>query len=384
MSSSDFSFDYIITGSGCAGLSLLYRMMHEPFFNEKRILIADKSQKNRNDKTWCFWEKETGLFENIVYHRWKQLDIFGVDFSARFDILPYEYKMIRSFDFYNLIINLAKQKKNIHFRFGEITSIKNENKKGCVVIDDKKFYADYIFNSISFDQSFYAKYNLLQHFKGWLIETENDFFLKDVATFMDFRVTQNQGTTFVYLLPVSSKKALVEYTVFSENILHQSEYDEALKNYLTVFFKINKYSVIEEEFGVIPMTDYKFSKGCKSIVNIGTAGGQTKASSGFTFQFIQKHSAKIINALINKKDPIIKENFFEKRFSLYDAVLLNILQNKKMNGAEIFIQLFKKNNVQRVLRFLDNETDVLQELKIMKTVPSKIFLPAAIKEMFNL
>lgn len=377
------SYDYIITGAGCAGLSLLFRMMNDPFFDEKKILVADESFKNKNDRTWCFWEKENGLFENIIHHRWQQIDFFSNEFSARFDIFPYQYKMIRSIDFYDHIINAAKQRTNIDFHFGKIEAVENEADKAFALIDEKKIYANYLFNSILFNRSFTGKYNLLQHFKGLLIETDENIFDEKIATFMDFRVNQIYGTTFVYVLPVAANKALVEYTLFSEKILSQYEYDEALKNYLSEFFKINTYKIIEEEFGIIPMTDHRFSKGSEKIINIGTAGGQTKASSGFTFQFIQKHSAAIVDALINKKDPLIENSFFKKRFHLYDKTLLHILHHKKMNGAEIFSDLFKKNPPQRVMRFLDNETNFSDELKIMQSVPSKIFLPAALKELFD-
>ncbi|HEY2727596.1 MAG TPA: lycopene cyclase family protein, partial [Parafilimonas sp.] len=204
-----------------------------------------------------------------------------------------------------------------------------------------------------------------------------------IATFMDFRVVQDKGTAFVYVLPIEKNKALVEYTLFSEKILQQQEYNKALENYIQSFLNIKKYSIEHEEFGIIPMTNYSFSKGEKRIINIGTAGGQTKASSGYTFQFIQKHSAKIIDALIKNKNPLIKETGFEKRFHLYDSILLNVLYHKKTNGDKLFAQLFKKNSPQTILKFLDNDTTFKEELKIMNSVSTKIFLPAAIKEMIT-
>jgi lycopene beta-cyclase len=35
------------------------------------------------------------------------------------------------------------------------------------------------------------------------------------------------------------------------------------------------------------------------------------------------------------------------------------------------------------LQFLDNETNLLQDFKIMSSVPTNIFLPAAIKELLQ-
>jgi len=74
-------YDYIIAGSGCAGLSLLYRMLKDPQLCNKQILVIDKSQKNKNDRTWCFWEKGNGLFESIVMHQWKTLEFLSDDFQ---------------------------------------------------------------------------------------------------------------------------------------------------------------------------------------------------------------------------------------------------------------------------------------------------------------
>jgi lycopene beta-cyclase len=359
--------------------------MQHSFFNDKQILVIDQSSKTINDRTWCFWEQHPNLFEEVVYHKWKQLDFYSDHFSARFGILPYEYKMIKGIDFYNYILGKAKQHDNIHFYYGKIQSVKTETNIAIVTVDQKQFSGDYIFNSILFQPQHHSNnfYHLLQHFKGWLIQTSSAVFDERIATFMDFRVSQQQDTSFVYVLPISSNEVLVEYTVISKQVLQQQEYDEALKKYISDFLKLKDYTIKEEEFGVIPMTNYFFLKGDGRIVNIGTAGGQTKASSGFTFSFIQKHSDAIIQALINNRSPHLKSSTLQKRFHLYDSTLLNILHHKKMRGDEIFAHLFKKNTSQRVLKFLDNETNLGEELKIMNSFPRKIFFPAIVHELFR-
>jgi lycopene beta-cyclase len=54
-----------------------------------------------------------------------------------------------------------------------------------------------------------------------------------------------------------------------------------------------------------------------------------------------------------------------------------------MQGADIFAAIFKKNKPQTVLQFLDNNSSFLQDLQIMYSVPTTIFLPAAIKEILH-
>ena len=55
---------------------------------------------------------------------------------------------------------------------------------------------------------------------------------------------------------------------------------------------------MEEEFGIIPMTNADFPFFKNGMYYIGTAGGQTKASTGYTFRFIQKQADAIVEQLI--------------------------------------------------------------------------------------
>ncbi|HEY1022191.1 MAG TPA: lycopene cyclase family protein, partial [Flavisolibacter sp.] len=92
-------YDYIIAGAGCAGLSLAMHMLHEEGLQAKRMLLVDEAPKQHNDRTWCFWEKEAGLFEPVVCKQWDTLWFHSTAFSKALSIAPYRYKMIRGIDF---------------------------------------------------------------------------------------------------------------------------------------------------------------------------------------------------------------------------------------------------------------------------------------------
>ena len=375
-------YDYIISGAGCAGLSLLMRMISSGKFTDKKILVIDQSEKRVNDRTWCFWEKQPGYFEGLVYHQWQNLWFHSRNDSKLLNIDPYSYKMIRGIDFYDYCFNRIRQQKNIDLIFGKVEAIKSDARETFLFIDGEKISANYIFNSIRFQQPILKKkdFLLLQHFKGWLIETREHIFSPTEASLMDFRVSQEYGMGFFYVLPFSSKKALVEFTLFSEKLLPAPVYDQELENYLQRFYKGTVYSKMEEEFGIIPMTNYQFPSKQNNIIHIGMAGGQTKPSSGYTFQFIQKQSEALVSSMIAKGMPLLPAP--KKRFHFYDSVLLNVISTGKLSGENIFANMFRKNKPTDIFKFLDNESAIIQDIGIIQSLPTKPFLKAALQQIF--
>ncbi len=378
-------YNYIIAGAGCAGLSLLMRMMEDSFFFEKKILVVDREMKNTNDRTWCFWEKGQGLFEKIVHHQWQQVNFFSKDYNKKLDLSSYQYKMIQGIDLYNTVIQKASDFPNIEFRVDEILSIRSTETSAELQFNNELVVGEYLFNSILFEKDKLVPtknlYQLLQHFKGWVIETSEPFFDPAVATLMDFRISQEHGTSFFYVMPTSATTALVEYTLFSEMLLHKDAYDVSLKAYISEFLKIKEYNIQHEEFGIIPMTNQRFSLQDGRIIQMGVAGGQVKGSSGYAFQFIQKRTAAIVAGLKNGKTKFDRIGIHQKKGNLYDAVLLHVLHHHKIPGDQIFQSIFSKINTEKVLRFLDNESSILEDLQIMNSVPTSIFLPAALIEL---
>ncbi|MBC7851262.1 MAG: lycopene cyclase [Chitinophagaceae bacterium] len=372
-------YDYIIAGAGAAGLSLLMRMLDSPFFQQKRILIADKSVKNVNDRTWCFWEKNAGYFENIVFKKWESLRFFSDRWSDELQLEGYQYKMIRGIDFYNHCFARIQSSPLVDFRQGEIKFV-TVGECTSVLIDGKEVSTgnSTVFSSIPAERSA-GSLELLQHFKGWIIETNEPVFDQSTATLMDFRVPQNKGTTFCYTMPFSTTTALVEYTVFSEELISVPDYESGLRYYIDSVLKIRNYRIVEEEYGIIPMTNANLPFLNRGIYYIGTAGGQTKPSTGYTFQFIQGQSELIVD-MISKGKTLITLPSIPKRFQFYDSVLLQLLKEGQLPGNEIFSRLFSRNKASLIFKFLDNQTNIREELSLISTLQIRQFFKAALKQ----
>jgi lycopene beta-cyclase len=380
------NYDYIFLGAGCASLSIIMRMIESKKFCQKKILLVDRGPKTKNDRTWCFWEEGAGFFEDIVYRKWSKLFFKTDNISIPLEMGGYQYKMIRGIDFYDKCFSVTKLHENIDIIYGEI-SFEEGNELTILKINNELRYLNkktILFNSLYIPSAKQKdRFYLLQHFKGWIIETATGFFEANQATLMDFRVGQKKGTTFVYVLPLSSTKALVEYTLFTEKLLPAAEYDVALKNYVQEFLGLNNYTIVEEEFGVIPMTNANFPFFKNGMYCIGTAGGQTKATTGYTFRFIQKQADTIVKELISK-GKLSKNKKRKKRFFFYDSTFLHILSKNLLPGKTIFSILFKKTPADKVLKFLDNETIIAEEIKLLNSLPKKIFIKAGFIEFFKM
>ena len=255
------NYDYIIIGAGASGILLADAMGNDTYFNQKKILLLDKNPKNINDRTWCFWEKGEGVFDPIVYRKWDNIHFAGRDISKRTDITPYSYKMIRGIDFYNHYLGRIKKYSNITFLQGEVVQLKETNSEVHIHTEGDQYTGKYIFNSI-FDYKMATrqkKYPVLQqHFVGWVIKTDLPVFNASEITYMDFSIPQKGNTRFMYVLPYSKDTALIEYTLFSEDLLKKEEYESAIKEYISKRFQCKDYEIIEKETGSIPMTAYGF------------------------------------------------------------------------------------------------------------------------------
>jgi lycopene beta-cyclase len=372
-------YDYIIAGAGCAGYSLLYHLLQDPLLSQKKILVVDANFNKGNDRTWCFWEDQAGPFESIVCKKWSNIEVLKGTMQRLLPTVPFEYKMIQGIDFYHHISAFAKGFDNVEWVASKILTIDPINANSARVNwDGGSAIADYVFSSINGER---IQSTLWQHFKGIVVEFDTPVFEESVARLMDFNVPQMDATAFMYLLPLTEKNALVEYTLFSPKILEAAEYDLVLNAYMKEHYKGQAYTIVHSEQGAIPMTSKKFTKNHGAIVSIGTMGDAVKASTGYAFQFIQQQTQQIVHQL--KSNQALNPAVHHTRHQFYDAVLLYILEHKKMAGDEIFARIFKKNDAATVFKFLSNTSNLMEDIRIMLSLPTNIFLPAAIKVLFR-
>ena len=349
-------FDYTIIGGGCAGLSLAYELEIHEKLKDKTLAIIEPRSEYKKDKTWSFWKVVPHNFDDCVKKNW---DNFSINVPGKTNYLEckdYPYQSIDSGLFYQKINNRLKENKNISF-FKNIAEINTKN--------------SFIFNSVPEIKKNHL--NLWQHFCGVEIETKNNFFDEEIFNLMDFDCEQRDSVHFFYTLPYSKNKALVETTWLSKmNDNSLKDYDQQIKNYIEKHLKIKDYKITYKEEGAIPLFYPSYEKE-KNKINIGTAGGMTRLSTGYTFLNIQEHSKFISDNIEN----ISNTNKFElnKKYQFLDDIFLRVLNKHPEKMPEIFFNMFKTSS-KTVIKFLSNKSNYLEDLNIILRMPKMTFIKA--------
>ncbi|MDA9597494.1 lycopene cyclase family protein [Candidatus Pelagibacter sp.] len=352
-------FDYIIIGGGCAGLSLAYELDMHKKLKDKTLAIIEPREEYKKDKTWSFWKVTSHNFDDCVNKSWKNFSINMPNKTNYLECNNYPYQSVDSGLFYEKINSKLKENKNINF-FKNLKEINTKN--------------SFIFNSVPSIKKNHS--NLWQHFCGVEIETPNNFFDDGIFNLMDFDCEQRESVHFFYTLPYTKKKALIETTWLSKmNDVSQKDYDKQIKDYIENYLNLRNYKIIYREEGAIPLFYPSYGLE-KNKINIGTAGGMTRLSTGYTFLNIQEHSKYIGKNIEN----ITKTKIFgiSKKYQFLDKIFLKVLKKHPEKMPDIFFKMFE-SSPKTAIKFLSNKSNLLEDLSIILRMPKWTFLKALFK-----
>lgn len=430
------SYDVIIAGAGIAGLSLAAYIVAE-FGEQLRILVADRDFTPIADRTLCFWDVASLPPGISPDYSWKFFETseFGNSATHNSPLETYQYHCVRSERYLGDLMTLLSKNLAISWAVCSIDGFSDDDFP-TMHTSTGDFRAPFIFQSVrfesksastitsveptdSFDSNFAdpseptsvqrshselsgskipAESALKQHFIGLEIRVNPEEFPHtfdaDRVTLMDFLVNQQDGVGFMYILPFSAHQALVEYTLFSKNLLPDEAYINEIHRYLREHYSLEEhdFTVIRREKGNIPM-EMNETRADESqlsgIVPIGVVSGITKPTTGYTFSRIHRKNKAIVAQLAthhrpspNQKkqippaSPETTATSSPRRFRFYDRLLLYILVSTPEIAPEIFTTLFRRNSADSILHFLDEKSTLWQEIRIFATLPKWPFLRA--------
>ena len=373
-------YDYILAGAGLAGLSLVYYLL-ESDLKDKKILLIDPQGRSIPDKTWCYWsEKPFDIHPRESIHAWSQLSFVTDDTKITKSLGKLRYFHLNSHDFYSSIFAKLTAYPNVNFLKDKVLNISEYNDQVQVTTQQNgTLKSSFVFDSRLDPKEFEKSSALKQVFSGWKIQTQTESFDPTSLILMEFPKKFGHHFDFFYILPFSKTEALIEYTAYSQNPISENDLNVLLKNYLHNTLGDTSFEITFRETGVIPMSTFsKKSAQSNYVIPIGTAAGWTKASTGYTFHTIQKNCQQIvqklstgtINGMLADRSP---------RFTFYDNILLNIAHKWPNQLQGLFLNLFETSPASQVLRFLSEETTLIEELGILGKLRFPIFIKSLMR-----
>ena len=150
------------------------------------------------------------------------------------------------------------------------------------------------------------------------------------------------------------------------------DYDLQLENYIKNNLGIKNYKINFTERGAIPLF-HPLIKNNKKTVYIGSAGGMTRLSTGYTFLNIQEHSKYIVENI----DKIEKIKMYDigKKYQFLDKIFWRVLQHNPDKMPKIFFEMFKASS-SSVIKFLSNKSNIFEDINIVSRMPKLIFMRA--------
>jgi lycopene beta-cyclase len=362
-------YDYLILGAGGSGRWLALEMHRAGLHNTCRIAIVERDAKTTNDRTWCFWlsENDDQFLEDIIQHKWTHNQHKGRTFA----MAPYRYCYVPSSVFYQKTDALVPIIRT------DVLEVKEHSSRVEVLTTSGLLTADKVFTSLQMENTF----DFYQSFYGWKLRWDRPVFDASAVRLMDFKLPQNKETQFVYVLPFSDREALVEVTRFSKNHISLHEAEKLRDGYLQSH---SDYEVLETESGSIPMSaaldeGRRYHSLERRLIPIGMRGGATKPTTGYTFLRMRDHARQIVEALVNNNPlPTTQRKW---RFRFYDRLLLDVLKRHPERGKDNFTRLFDHVPHGLILRFLEENTTLWEEMTMFKALPKRLFIRALIRDI---
>jgi lycopene beta-cyclase len=386
-------YDIAIIGGGLAGLSLASRLA-APAFSHRRVLLIEPRQTYSRDRTWSSWAVAEHAFSAAHAARWqtwqvmRQLD--HEDATGQAQHLPlmtecagtYAYEMLPADNFYRAAQERISAAPHITSKRGTAVDTISEHLGGqgsghvAVQAGDTLIRAGLVFDGRPPKQL--SSVAWMQHFRGGEIATVMDF---SVMTADDARAGR---VHFIYVLPVSPTRALIQDTFFvpAADRCADVDYEDNIHRYMLRRFGLSDYRVVYPEGGAIPMDpQLRPSTQPARILKIGTAGGMARASSGYAFFETQRACEAIANALaqVGNIDQAFTLPRWRSDLSYWmDGVFLRVLRDHPALAPQIFANLFYRVPADVLARFLAGVGSPSDVLRVMMACPKLPFIRAAL------
>lgn len=380
--------DLLVLGGGCAGLSLAVALAKLGGQSSRipKVMVLESRISYSNDRTWCFFKDPTGLAQHRVQQQWQTMRVTTVERSVTLDCGATPYLMVPAGLFYEDAENVINQSDQIELHRG--TKVTHEPEKQgdlwCIETSAGPVLSRYVVDTRPVCQPVRDGAVLWQSFYGQEIECKADVFNPTCGELMDFSAANASGAlvafpdavSFVYLLPVSSTRALIEFTVFGPDPLGPDAFRDVQAKAVAQCVGNATVSVLHTEHGVLPMGGRPvLPSPDTSYVRAGLTAGGARPSTGYAFVRIQRWATACAHSVASGQAPT---GHAPDRWALraMDALFLNVVRTHPQRAPDLFMALFEAVDTRRMIRFLSDQGTFADYAAVVAALPPWPFLQA--------
>ncbi|CAN5249513.1 MAG: FAD-dependent oxidoreductase [Actinomycetota bacterium] len=378
--------DIAILGAGCSGASLAYFLADAGFLG--RIHLFDRRTDFSQEQRWCSWGPVPKRLSGLVSASWDRWRIVSGNAEVVCSLPERPYLHVHAPEFYERMHDRLRRHPNVRLHLGcSVESVTPTGLRGeirRVAADFGDYDVDLVFDGRPSAENMEAtrgsgEISLLQSFAGLVVESSEAAFDPDTVTLMDFGAGDSPELSFVYVLPFSAHRALVESTAFSGDGIAYDEHERRVENYLKKL-GAGAYTVESRESGCIPMTTRKLPRmSDERHIMIGAAGGATRPSSGYAFVHILRQSETLAGSLMRGEHTWRRP--IPRKYGLLDAVFLDALEDSPAHARESFLRMFGRVPTGALVRFLSGDSSLCDDLAVVAALDKTPFVAAAARRV---
>jgi len=387
--------DVLILGGGLAGTSLAVHLEEAGYGG--RVAIVDERRDFSNEARWCSWSEMPSVMQPLVSRRWHRWNVSTTEGHAQGKSEKSPYQHIYAPDFFaHFHERFARDGKTELFFGHSVSRVCSQNDGASVCTRDEEgretnWRAKWVFDARGATHtrlkqlSRPGQIHWRQSFVGLVVEFEDAVFKADEMTLMDFRVPQKAGARFVYILPFSDKRALVEITSFAPDAAPFEELESTLLCWIQTRLGAN-FRTHSRESGDLPMATTPLSPVIAPRIGaIGLCGGAARAATGYAFGCIQRQGQWIAGMMAKRKDPLadgaLHRLTHPPKFAALDAVFLEALGRGPDFAAQCFLRMIGRVPADSLTRFLEEQSGMADELRLIAALPKGAFIQSAARRI---
>jgi lycopene beta-cyclase len=352
--------DIAIIGGGSAGITLASKLS-----NCSAVVVEPRTPAER-DCSWALWadSHQAKKFAPATKGSWQQWRLIDHQTEVRHCSDHYHYTSLSSAQYMTQCESkLAEGVDLIRAPAEDVVAAGNG---GSFSAAGKHYRATQLYDSRPPKM---ADDSLRQHFLGWEIRTKYPINEPEIATLMDFRVDQSRGLHFIYALPFTDRRLLIESTMISSRIEEKDWYRQAIAEWLQEQ-NIEIEEKLGEETGVIPM--HTITPLDDDIASIGAASGAVRLSSGYAFTSIQAQITQLAERISVGQYTV--PNPVSSILIGMDKIFNRVLMAQPELAVSLMMGTAKALDANGFARFMLGSATIIDWAKVIMAMPKVPFL----------